>query len=462
MANEHTDFWLALLASERDMDQRVRLWNGYLGWKLPPSVKGKREPSKGGPQVTVSPPNGGWPELTKKEYEKIDTLAGQFGGHPQFGHCYMDFSDQVFPDKIDFSGLQFFDVNFDRTVFHGDVKFSDNTQFYFSASFCNAIFNGRFVCTRSRFDARVYFDSSRFTQFADFMGVEFMGGASFANVTFEGRVMFDDSRFVEKYFAEWIAPMWLVNFRSTKFMGMTSFREVLFGSDETAYSRRVWPERRVDFTDATFKTTTDFRKATFGAAPAFFNAELHEDTSFGRINWSKADTENVPSDYAIRAWERLELIMSKLEKPFDRHQFFRLKMLAKRRSDGFLLKVMNWLFEKTSDYGWGVRQALIWWFGHMVVGALVQAIAAVAVRSWVEIGHWLIIWNSLLLSLANSLAFLRLGSENGYLSGPYETFMKTADQAAWIFNAVGTVQVILGPVMLFLVLLTLRNHFRLA
>ena len=72
--------------------------------------------------------------------------------------------------------------------------------------------------------------------------------------------------------------------------------------------------------------TTDFRKAIFGGAPAFFNATLHEDTDFGGVDWKKAETSNISVDYAIRAWERLELIMSRLEKPLDRHLFFRLKM----------------------------------------------------------------------------------------------------------------------------------------
>lgn len=65
-------------------------------------------------------------------------------------------------------------------------------------------------------------------------------------------------------------------------------------------------------------------------APAFFSTTLHEDTDFSRVDWKKADTHNIPVDYAIRAWERLELIMSKVEKPLDRQLFFRFKMRAKR------------------------------------------------------------------------------------------------------------------------------------
>ena len=31
IANEHTEFWLALLDLNEDAGHRIRLWNGYLG-----------------------------------------------------------------------------------------------------------------------------------------------------------------------------------------------------------------------------------------------------------------------------------------------------------------------------------------------------------------------------------------------------------------------------------------------
>ena len=45
-------FWLSLLPSDQveDKVQRARLWNGYLGWKLPPDIKEKREDDGSFPQ----------------------------------------------------------------------------------------------------------------------------------------------------------------------------------------------------------------------------------------------------------------------------------------------------------------------------------------------------------------------------------------------------------------------------
>ena len=113
-----------------------------------------------------------------------------------------------------------------------------------------------------------------------FLGTEFRGGASFTDVVFEMDVMFNDSKFEERYFSEGATASCLVDFRKAKFMGRASFRKVLFGNDDSAYSRRLWPERRVDFTNAEFRASTSFLEAAFGGAPAFFSTTLHEDTDF--------------------------------------------------------------------------------------------------------------------------------------------------------------------------------------
>ena len=370
----------------------------------------------------------------------------------------MDFSDQEFSDAMDLSGLILIGAKFDRTRFKGEITLSEKTQFYAQTWFHDITVEGSLFSNKARFHASVSFAGAHFFQLVTFLGTEFMGGASFASVTFEGPVMFNDSKFEERYFSGGIMIPQLADFRSAKFQSQASFREVLFGNDQTAYSRRLWPERRADFTDAVFSTTTIFRGSVFGGAPAFFNATLHEDTDFGRVDWNKADTSNIPVDYAIRAWERLELMMSELEKPFDRHQFFRLKMRARRRSDGILLRLMNWLFDKTCDYGWGVGKACACWFGHWITFACVLfANAASAIN---EVDACKIALASIGTSFANAHAFLFLTSKGGYLEDSLR-LLKENDQ--WgLITEVGVAETILGPIFLFLLLLTLRNRFRLA
>ena len=274
--------------------------------------------------------------------------------------------------------------------------------------------------------------------------------------------MFNDSKFGEKYFSKFknvTVPPRLADFRNAKFMAETSFREVLFGNNKNAYSPGLKPERLADFSDAKFKATTDFRRAVFGGAPAFFNTTLHEDTDFSDVDWGKAGTGYHWVDYTIRAWERLELIMSQLEKPLDRHRFFRLKMRARRRVDGCFLRFVNWLFETVADYGWGVGRAFSWWLGHWLVASLI--LLANTCSRTTTVAWWKLSLAALGTGFSNAHAFLFLTANGGYLEKGRKV---VEDNDAWglLTVGVGTVEAVLGPIFLFLLLLTLRNRFRLA
>ena len=150
--------------------------------------------------------------------------------------------------------------------------------------------------------------------------------------------------------------------------------------------------------------------------------------------------------------------MSKLEKPLDRHRFFRYKMRARRRLDGFPLRVINWLFEKTADYGWGVSRAFTWWFGHWVLFA-----AILFANAWPSIGSANLgkfVLASIETGFANAHAFLFLTASGGYLE---ESRNLLESNDAWgLVKGVGVAEAILGPIFLFLLLLTLQKRFRLA
>lgn len=456
MSDTNGKFWLAVMRLTADAEERIRLWNGYLGWKLPTNIKEDKESGYVWPKLIVEPPDGGWPELTKEDKAMLEMQASAHGGHPKFGENYMDFSSCNFSQRIDFSGLTLVESNFSGSEFKNEVTF-DQTRFYGVTYFTDTGFNYAHF-SKAIFDAPAHFDKSRFIASATFIGVEFTGGASFNSAMFEGQVMFNDSKFEERYFSGGMVDLVLADFRNATFMTRTSFRNVLFGNDDSVYSRRIWPQRRADFTDAHFQSTTDFRGVVFGGAPAFFNTRLHEDTDFSHINWKKAETDNISADYAIRAWERLELMMSELEKPLDRHQFFRLKMRARRRTENWFLRTLNLIFEVTSDYGWGVKRAFFWWFGHwfgMSVLMYLNTLTAAFPADWLKLAK-----ASLGTGFANAHAFLGLATGDGYLAGCREVLEK--NNALGFLNAIGTIETFLGPIFLFLLLLTLRNRFRLA
>ena len=459
MANEHTTFWLALLNRDHDPVRRARLWNGYLGWKLPRAAKGEGDIAPSWPQLVVHPPSGGWPELSDEDKGILDELANAHGGHPEFTHEYMDFSGHVFSGGTDFSQLILVCTTFDDAQFEDDVRFSDETRFYAQSWFSNVRFESTVLFDRTQFEAPACFRGSRFRGGATFIGVHFMGGASFTNATFESNVLFNDSKFEERYFSGGVTTPCLADFRSTTFLAAVSFREVLFGNDAGAYARRLWPERRADFSDAQFKSSADFRGAAFGGVPAFFGTRLHEDTDFGRVNWDAAETEHIPVDYAIRAWERLELMMSKLEKPLDRHRFFRIKMRARRRVDGGFMRVANWLFETLADYGWGVGRAFSWWLIHWTVSGLILFVNTCPESAAID--RWKLCLTALGTGFSNAHAFLRLTARGGHLEHG-RRLLEDNHLSSALTMVVGTTEAVFGPILLFLLLLTIRNRFRLA
>ena len=143
----------------------------------------------------------------------------------------------------------------------------------------------------------------------------------------------------------------------------------------------------------------------------------------------------------------------------EKHEFHRLRMRAQRwAGKRSLLSAVNWLFDVSSDYGWGVRKALVWWFLHWFLMGVVLSIGT---------GEHLILpdnlsvfFQAVLTSFANAHAFLGLGSEGGYL---YEatTSLRSASNFAGLVKTVGVLEAFTGPILLFLVLLVIRNRFRL-
>ena len=108
-SSNHMQFWLALLAYRVDTEQRSRIWNGYLAWKLPGSLFHKIH------NVGKPPFNRfalGLPlQLTEEEKNSLDALADSYGGHPLSPDTistiptpYMDFSAHSFDVDVCFSG----------------------------------------------------------------------------------------------------------------------------------------------------------------------------------------------------------------------------------------------------------------------------------------------------------------------------------------------------------------------
>ena len=143
----------------------------------------------------------------------------------------------------------------------------------------------------------------------------------------------------------------------------------------------------------------------------------------------------------------------------DRRRFFRLKMHARRWVDGCFLRVANWLFETIADYGWGVERACFWWLGHWLVASLILLVNACFGTT--TVAWWKLSLAALGTGFANAHAFLFLTANGGYLAANRKV-LEYNDAWGVLTVGVGTIETVLGPIFLFLLLLTLRNRFRLA
>lgn len=487
MANDHAGFWLHLLTLTDTPDLRAATWNHYLYWKAPKSLQkslidiNKRLDLN--IPVTVPP---------VEQQRDFDQVAQLHGGHPPIPTVPDAFKSPV----MDFSGHEFKDdASFDGCILLG-AKF-ENTTFEKNAWFRNALFIGATNFSRAKFkneqnnlgDGNV-FDKTIFQNTAHFKEATFNYWTSFGDTKFMSSVYFNDAKFVPIVYDDNVTSGGL-SFRGSEFHDEASFKgarlQVGIGLEECIFhSDAIFEEtkfgRLVTFNNSTLKARTSFKRAHFKVPPKFFEARLHEDTDFGEVRWDEAEESYMPprrmcflakgqsgqkssfeysAGAAVRAWDRLALIMSQFEKPHERHTFYRLRMRAHRvaglRGPLFLA---NWLFDHLCDYGWGLGRALVWWAGHMIVMALVLACCAKEALSVYRPSCAPALWESLVVSFANAHAIFSLGSHGGYLHGVRECLERVV-QPEWMMSTVGTVQAVVGPILLFLLLLTVRNRFRL-
>ena len=142
--------------------------------------------------------------------------------------------------------------------------------------------------------------------------------------------------------------------------------------------------------------------------------------------------------------------MSTLKQPDNEHLFFRLSMRAKEVRDGWGISTFSSrLYGLFFCYGWGFERALGLWVAHLVLGAGYLWVMALCQMSQPLSGL-----TALAISFSNSLPFL--GLQRGPVENAYNSFHTLTG-----FNMLWTIQSVSGPLLLFFLLLTIRNRFRL-
>ncbi len=340
----------------------------------------------------------------------------------------IDFSRLHFDSHANFSGFIFpLEVRFDYTEFSTDVLF-DETLFYNKADFIKTQFSGEAVFRQASFFAMVNFQNATFRKNALFNKVSFPLIAAFQEVTFVELADFTDSVFSRTAI-----------FRKSKFCSLVAFKNTIF-------------EGNTNFMEVKFETY----------APYFYDAEINADITWDKNiklwpQTRKHETDKTPEKYQARidnnknSYENLAYHMKKKEKYHDQHFFFRQETRWRQKLEKkILIRCAFWLYEKLSDYGYGIERAVASWFWHIVIGSLI----IFAIRAFDRFNMSLEdLGCSVGISLSNSHAFFFKGDR---LEKCYETF----EYLPW-FNFIWGSQTIVGTLLIFLVLLTLRIRFRL-
>lgn len=179
--------------------------------------------------------------------------------------------------RITFSYSTFLGLtDFRKTVFRGDVDFSD-CQFGAERSGKSTMFSGaQFLETERNPDSNVTFFGSVFHQPGLFKSTKFAVRTFFSGVQFYREVDFDDAQFDRRI--AFGGPLGAsvfhktASFKASKNSTQVSFAAVSF--DGCRFRQRV------NFSNRIFTNSTRFEHARFEELAIFHGASLHEDTSF--------------------------------------------------------------------------------------------------------------------------------------------------------------------------------------
>ena len=388
------------------------------------------------------------PGLPQERPEAISLSGLNFAAAVNFQDFYfpvsVDFSISRFGGNARFTGSTFAEeAHFKESRFAGIASFTGST-FEEEADFTGSRFAGIASFTGSTFEEEADFTGSRFAINARFTRIRFARNADFTGSRFGGNAIFTRSRFAGN-----------ADFTGSRFAGLADFKKSIFRGDAIFTGRTFTGD--ADFSNSKYEGKTSFQNVTFTRAPLFFETTLHEDTDWTRIKWPDKPEDKEDATEYVRRYERLALVMNTLKQPDNEHLFFRLSMQAKEVRDGKGISTSLSRFYGLFRYGWGLECALKLWVFHILFGAGCLSVMDLFQRSppfpdLAEICRK--IFMMLAISFSNSHPFL--GLHRGPAKSAYASFNKLSG-----FDIVWGTQIVSGSLLLFFLLLTIRNRFRL-
>ena len=422
-----------------------------------------------------------------------ETATADFSGH-EF-ESVADFSGFVFPGRAVFYEAAFSDnAGFYKAAFSGDAGFRE-AAFSGDAEFSKAAFKGYAEFREAAFSGGARFHRAAFSCNAGFYKAAFSGDAGFREAAFSGDARFREAAFsgdAEFSEAAFKGNAWfgeanfskIASFVQTDFTGFTSFVRCRF--EGYASYRAIQVSKSFLLTQAWFRQVPDFTQARFAESPELDAIHIEP-----RRGWPRglADFKTLlkgGADLAAR-WRALKRLAVAAHDHNRELLFWKGEVLARRWSvdkPWHALFYFGLFYGWLSDFGRSVARPLIGW----ALGLLVFARHYLSPHlgdGWLrevwpcEVGPGNTLTAALGLSLRNALVLPGSGSAArldqiyaclyGIHVDPSKTPPSTTPESLTapfqpvIPDAIafaGVAQNLWSAVMLFLLFLALRNHFR--
>ena len=363
-----------------------------------------------------------------------------------------DFSGHEFKGLTDFSGfVSPGPALFNEAAFSGNAWFSEAT-FSGNAEFSEATCSGNAWFSEAAFSGHAWFGAAVFKGYAGFNKAVFKGYAVFNKAAFNGYAEFGAANFSKT-----------ASFVQTDFTGFTSFDHCRF--EEYASYRAIQASRSFSLTHVWFGQVPDFTQARFAESPELDTIRIKPQRGWPRSL----------ADLAAR-WRALKRLAVAAHDHNRELLFWKGEVLARRWS---VDKPWHALFYFGLFYGWLSD------FGRSVVRPLIGWALGWLVFAWHYLSQqlgdgWLCeepgktLTAALGLSLRNALVLPGSGSATrldqiyACLYGIHGGAAMTPAPLPARFQPVipdaiafaGVLQNLWSAVMLFLLFLALRNHFR--
>jgi uncharacterized protein YjbI with pentapeptide repeats len=393
----------------------------------------------------------------------------------------VDFSDFIFPAHVTFSNT-IFDcgaADFGYSQFRGAADFGFS-QFRGDAHFGSSHFRGAAYFWSSRFREVADFGSSRFLGFADFGSSRFRGVADFRSSQFRGVADFGSSRFLG--FADFGSSQFLgdADFGSSQFRGDADFnlahfiKPVFFKKAifrKAADFSSITSEKSFNLFETRFTQVPDFNETAFHAPPVLddmkvagplkrrewrFHAKNEKDHSRDirphiYIDWPLARAAD-----ETRKYRALSKMASEAKDYQNEMEFFAQEQRCRRfwhdrpwgKTSGRFW--IGWLYDKLSNYGRSFWRPVVGWLATWAAFAVF--FASTVTKDGAHFN------DPLYISLRHGLIISGL-TRNGHLKQVLDR-MYGAEHIPDAASYAMLTQPLVSAIWLFLLLLALRNQFK--